>query len=314
MMTSNYRARRTSQLVKLCNIPLTVLLLRLAARPRDDHRDDRANDDHALSWRTLCALLCILSARLSTARTVCHSSPWPFPRAVVCCLAWLTPHIHPAWPARRAQGVGIATVRDAARSRVGALAAAAAVATTVASQLATRQQQRRHGLSPLQLLHAVAPAMAATLLGIGLPLDVWLLRLQRCSSSSSNAPPPLLSFSLLSLRSCGRVCLLTCALAVAVNASTFAVIGRCPRGPLSYQVLGHVKTLAHLALCVALAARAGGGGGGGDNNARVVAGAALAMVGVLAYALETRAASSAAAAAATGEAAGSAAPAHRARS
>jgi hypothetical protein len=83
------------------------------------------------------------------------------------------------------------------------------------------------------------------------------------------------------------VCLLTCALAVVVNASTFAVIGRCPHGPLSYQVLGHVKTLAHLALCVALAARAGGGGGGGGDNVRVVAGAALAMAGVLAYALET---------------------------
>jgi solute carrier family 35 protein E3 len=79
--------------------------------------------------------------------------------------------------------------------------------------------------------------MAVILAAVALPLDVGLNGGGRASTTtdSSDASP----------RAVVVVAAATCAIAVAVNFSTFLVIGKCDA--VTYQVLGHLKTCLVLA-------------------------------------------------------------------
>lgn len=173
---------------------------------------------------------------------------------------------------RAPQGVAIGTVTDVQRTAVGSALAIAAVVTTCLSQLYTRSlshRERHLALSPPQLLHAVAPAMSVVMLALGVPLDLWLLRrhpvaaMHRCGVRAA----------------CGAVAIpaLSCLLAAAVNLSTFQVIGACEAGPVTYQVLGHAKSIVHVLAWMLLARRRDA------HTARTACGAAIAALGLLAY-------------------------------
>ena len=73
----------------------------------------------------------------------------------------------------------------------------------------------------------------------------------------------------------------SCALALAANVSNYYVLGRT--SPLTYQVLGHVKTIATIGFSVVVF--------GLETNAKNLLGLFVAMVGVVSYTEVTRRAS-----------------------
>ena len=134
-------------------------------------------------------------------------------------------------------GVAVATVTDVRLNFLGTVVSLLAVATTCVSQIWTNTMQREHAVDSTQLLHAASPYMAVILAAVALPLDVGLNGGGRASTTtdSSDASP----------RAVVVVAAATCAIAVAVNFSTFLVIGKCDA--VTYQVLGHLKTCLVLA-------------------------------------------------------------------
>lgn len=103
--------------------------------------------------------------------------------------------------------------------------------TTCVSQIWTNTMQKQFGVSSTQLLFASSPFMAATLGLIAVPLDSALV---------GGTP---FEFDYTTAVTC--VAILSCLIAVAVNFSTFLVIGKCDA--VTYQVLGHLKTMLVLA-------------------------------------------------------------------
>ena len=156
-------------------------------------------------------------------------------------------------------GVAIATVTDLELNALGAFLSLLAVVTTCVSQIWTGTMQRQFGVSSTQLLYASSPYMASTLGCIAIPLDATL---------SGGTP---LSYAWTTPVAC--VAALTCLIAVAVNFSTFLVIGKCDA--VTYQVLGHLKTMLVLAFgFFALKSPFSG---------RNVFGIAAALAGMIAY-------------------------------
>lgn len=137
-------------------------------------------------------------------------------------------------------GVAAATVTDVRLNFLGAVVSLLAVATTCVSQIWTNTMQREHAVDSTQLLHSASPYMAAILAAVALPLDVGLNGGGRASSTSTtNAFDE--SGAGGSARAVVVVAAATCVIAVAVNFSTFLVIGKCDA--VTYQVLGHLKTM-----------------------------------------------------------------------
>lgn len=114
---------------------------------------------------------------------------------------------------------------------------------------------------------ALAPATAVVLFALGVPLDLWL------SWYTSNGAHPCA----LSLRGCA-VAAVSCVPAVVVNLCTFEVIGSCRSGAVTYQVLGHVKTLMLVMGELLLARR--------SLWSRATYGVVIAALGALAYTRE----------------------------
>ena len=139
-------------------------------------------------------------------------------------------------------GVAVATVTDVRLNFLGAVVSLLAVATTCVSQIWTNTMQREHAVDSTQLLHAASPYMAAILAAVALPLDVGLNGGGRASSTSTTD-----AFDESGASTCAVVVVAatTCTIAVAVNFSTFLVIGKCDA--VTYQVLGHLKTCLVLA-------------------------------------------------------------------
>jgi len=128
-------------------------------------------------------------------------------------------------------GVGVATVTDLELNMLGATLSFFAVVTTCVSQIWTNTMQKQFGVSSTQLLFASSPYMAATLGLIAVPLDSALV---------GGTPFEFdYTFAVTS------VAILSCVIAIAVNFSTFLVIGKCDA--VTYQVLGHLKTMLVLA-------------------------------------------------------------------
>ncbi|XP_062222705.1 UDP-xylose transporter 1-like [Phragmites australis] len=123
-------------------------------------------------------------------------------------------------------GVGIASVTDLKLNLLGSTLSALAIATTCVGQILTNTIQRKLKVSSTQLLYQSAPYQAAILFATGPIVDQFLTGR---SVFAHKYTLPVLGFIILS-----------CLIAVSVNFSTFLVIGTT--SPVTYQVLGHLKT------------------------------------------------------------------------
>ncbi|CAN6240176.1 unnamed protein product [Urochloa humidicola] len=123
-------------------------------------------------------------------------------------------------------GVGIASVTDLKLNMLGSILSGLAIATTCVGQILTNTIQKRLKVSSTQLLYQSAPYQAAILFATG-PFVDQLLTNRSVFAHKYSAP--VLGFIILS-----------CLIAVSVNFSTFLVIGTT--SPVTYQVLGHLKT------------------------------------------------------------------------
>ncbi|XP_072988328.1 UDP-xylose transporter 1-like [Typha latifolia] len=123
-------------------------------------------------------------------------------------------------------GVGIASITDLKLNLLGSILSLLAIATTCVGQILTNTIQKRLKVSSTQLLYQSSPYQAAILFVTGPFVDQLLTRRSVFAYSYS---PVVLGFIILS-----------CLIAVSVNFSTFLVIGTT--SPVTYQVLGHLKT------------------------------------------------------------------------
>ncbi|KAI5679809.1 hypothetical protein M9H77_01036 [Catharanthus roseus] len=128
-------------------------------------------------------------------------------------------------------GVGIATVTDLQLNVVGSVLSLLAVLTTCVAQIMTNTIQKKFKVSSTQLLYQSCPYQAITLFITG-PFVDGLLTNQNVFAFKYT--PQVLGFIVLS-----------CLISVSVNFSTFLVIGKT--SPVTYQVLGHLKTCLVLA-------------------------------------------------------------------
>ncbi|MBA0825536.1 hypothetical protein Goarm_010475, partial [Gossypium armourianum] len=128
-------------------------------------------------------------------------------------------------------GVGIATVTDLQLNILGSILSLLAVVTTCIAQIMTNTIQKKFKVSSTQLLYQSCPYQALTLFIIGPFLDGLLTNKNVFAFKYT---PQVLFFIVLS-----------CLISVSVNFSTFLVIGKT--SPVTYQVLGHLKTCLVLA-------------------------------------------------------------------
>ncbi|KAJ8616037.1 hypothetical protein MRB53_035409 [Persea americana] len=123
-------------------------------------------------------------------------------------------------------GVGIASITDLQLNLLGSILSVLAIATTCVGQIMTNTIQKKLNVSSTQLLYHSAPFQAAILFVSGPLVDQ---RLTHKSVFAYKYSPLVVIFIVLS-----------CLIAVSVNFSTFLVIGKT--SPVTYQVLGHLKT------------------------------------------------------------------------
>ncbi|CAL4968138.1 unnamed protein product [Urochloa decumbens] len=123
-------------------------------------------------------------------------------------------------------GVGIASVTDLKLNFLGSVLSGLAIATTCVGQILTNTIQRKLKVSSTQLLYQSAPYQAAILFATGPFVDQLLTDR---SVFAHKYTFPVVGFIVMS-----------CLIAVSVNFSTFLVIGTT--SPVTYQVLGHLKT------------------------------------------------------------------------
>uniref|UniRef100_A0ACD5YTE4 Uncharacterized protein n=2 Tax=Avena sativa TaxID=4498 RepID=A0ACD5YTE4_AVESA len=123
-------------------------------------------------------------------------------------------------------GVAIASVTDLKLNVLGSVLSGLAIATTCVGQILTNTIQRKLKVTSTQLLYQSAPYQAAILFATG-PFVDQLLTDRNVFSHQYTAP--VVGFIIMS-----------CLIAVSVNFSTFLVIGTT--SPVTYQVLGHLKT------------------------------------------------------------------------
>ncbi|KAH7691161.1 solute carrier family 35 member E3 protein [Dioscorea alata] len=123
-------------------------------------------------------------------------------------------------------GVGIASITDLKLNLLGCILSLLAIATTCVGQIMTNTIQKRLKVSSTQLLYQSSPYQAAILFVTGPFVDQCLTKRNVFAFNYSFI---VLAFIILS-----------CLIAVSVNFSTFLVIGTT--SPVTYQVLGHLKT------------------------------------------------------------------------
>ncbi|KAK4273775.1 hypothetical protein QN277_017106 [Acacia crassicarpa] len=128
-------------------------------------------------------------------------------------------------------GVGIATVTDLQLNALGSFLSLLAVITTCVAQIMTNTIQKKYKVSSTQLLYQSCPYQAGTLLISGPYMDKLLTNQNVFAFDYTTQ---VMFFIILS-----------CLISISVNFSTFLVIGRT--SPVTYQVLGHLKTCLVLA-------------------------------------------------------------------
>ena len=126
-------------------------------------------------------------------------------------------------------GVGIATVNDVEVNFVGTIFASFAVLFTSLAQIFTSSYQKQLECDALQLLYHSSPLIAMGMLVLTPMFDNVKYLVQ------SEFSIPLINHILIS-----------CVLALGVNISNYLVLGKT--SPLTYQVLGHLKTMLILVL------------------------------------------------------------------
>ncbi|RYQ84704.1 hypothetical protein Ahy_B10g104165 isoform A [Arachis hypogaea] len=156
-------------------------------------------------------------------------------------------------------GVGIATVTDLQLNVLGSFLSLLAVVTTCVAQIMTNTIQKKFKVSSTQLLYQSCPYQSAVLLISGPYLDKLLTNLS--------------VFSFNYTTQVTVVIILSCVLSIVVNFSTFLVIGKT--SPVTYQVLGHLKTCLVLAFGYIIVRD--------PFNWRNILGILVAMVGMVMY-------------------------------
>ncbi|CAM8970963.1 unnamed protein product [Rhodiola kirilowii] len=150
-------------------------------------------------------------------------------------------------------GVGIATVTDLQLNVLGSVLALLAVLTTCVAQIMTNTIQKKFKVSSTQLLYQSCPLITGPFL-------------DKCLTGHNvfafNYTQQVLAFIILS-----------CLISVSVNFSTFLVIGKT--SPVTYQVLGHLKTCLVLAFGYVLLHD--------PFNWRNILGIFLALIGMILY-------------------------------
>ncbi|CAL0327555.1 unnamed protein product [Lupinus luteus] len=123
-------------------------------------------------------------------------------------------------------GVGIATITDLQLNALGSFISLLAVITTCVAQIMTNTIQKKFKVSSTQLLYQSCPYQAGTLLICGPFLDKFLTNQNVFAFKYTTLVMIFISLS--------------CLISISVNFSTFLVIGKT--SPVTYQVLGHLKT------------------------------------------------------------------------
>ncbi|EEF38072.1 conserved hypothetical protein [Ricinus communis] len=157
-------------------------------------------------------------------------------------------------------GVAVCTVTDVSVNTRGFIAAFVSVWSTSMQQYYVHHLQRKYSLSSFNLLGHTAAAQAATLLFVGPFLDYWLTNKRIYAYEYSAASVMFITLS--------------CTIAVGTNLSQFICIGRFTA--MSFQVLGHMKTILVLILGLFFFGREG-------FTLHVVLGMVVAVVGMIWY-------------------------------
>lgn len=157
-------------------------------------------------------------------------------------------------------GVAVCTVTDVSVNMKGFIAAVVAVWSTALQQYYVHYLQRKYSLGSFNLLAHTAPAQASSLLLVGPFMDYFM------TSKRVDAYP----YSLVSV----FFIVLSCTIAIGTNLSQFICIGRFTA--VSFQVLGHMKTILVLTLGFLLFGKEG-------LNLHVVLGMIIAIVGMVWY-------------------------------
>lgn len=157
-------------------------------------------------------------------------------------------------------GVAVCTVTDVSVNAKGLIAATIAVWSTSLQQYYVHYLQRKYSLGSFNLLGHTAPVQALTLLVMGPFLDFWLTN-KRVDKFDYAITPVIFI-------------ILSCTIAVGTNLSQFICIGRFTA--VSFQVLGHMKTILVLVLGFIFFGREG-------LNLHVVLGMILAVLGMIWY-------------------------------
>lgn len=158
-------------------------------------------------------------------------------------------------------GVGIATVTDLQLNVVGTVLSLLAIVSTCVAQIMTNTIQKQHKVSSTQLLYQTCPYQALTLVLTGPFLDYFL------------TDPHQNVFAFEYNNRVIFFIVLSCLISVSVNFSTFLVIGKT--SPVTYQVLGHLKTCLVLAFGYIVL--------GNPFTWRNFAGIVVAMLGMVMY-------------------------------
>jgi len=153
-------------------------------------------------------------------------------------------------------GVGYATVYDLNLNTVGFVFAACAVIATSLAQIFTNTYQKSLDCNALQLLYHTTPYIT---LGM-LVMCPFFDDLNKLSTFQYTTP-------------CVIRIVVSCVFALGVNISNYLVLGKT--SPLTYQVLGHLKTVLILVLGFTTFNK--------PVDMRNVLGIIVAMVGVIAY-------------------------------
>ncbi|KAF7119657.1 hypothetical protein RHSIM_Rhsim13G0219300 [Rhododendron simsii] len=157
-------------------------------------------------------------------------------------------------------GVAICTVTDMGVNAKGFIAAFVAVWATSLQQYYVHNLQRKYALGSFDLLGHTAPVQAASLLLLGPFVDYCL----------TNEKVNAYTYTVTSV----YFIMLSCTIAIGTNLSQFICIGRF--SAVTFQVLGHMKTILILALGFILFGKDG-------LNVQVVLGMVIAIMGMIWY-------------------------------
>lgn len=156
---------------------------------------------------------------------------------VVCVMEWILHNKHYSKEVKLAVvvvvlGVGVCTVTDVKVNAKGFICSCVAVLSTSLQQISIGSLQKKYSIGSFELLSKTAPIQAVSLLVFGPFIDYFL-------NGKFITNYKITSGAVLFI-------LLSCALAVFCNVSQYLCIGRF--SAVSFQVLGHMKTVCVLTL------------------------------------------------------------------